>query len=128
MSTVKADTPDSPFSIAVQSAFDNDTPPNPIPASDFTIEAPVSDNESAISFPSYDPATQSGVVHVGSSNPDGTANIANVSARVLNQDGSEAGILVDSIAVVHGDAAVVNGGFNFQFVPTPAAPVTGGGE
>lgn len=133
MITVKATQPDAPFTLSITSAADAEG--NPIPASSFTFEQPQTDNVGAVEILSYDPATASGVLRFGASNPDGTANIANLTVNVVGADGNVAGLFGEQIAVTYGDVATFEGGFSINLEPVldpvdpvDPEPVAGGGD
>jgi hypothetical protein len=116
MWTIPGTTPDTAFSLAVSGAKDAEG--STVPGFDpslYAIAPPTSDNEGAVSFPSYDPATNSGIAHFGTPNTDGSPNIANLRADVSKvEDGSPAGALVATVNVTAGEAVSLVGGFTFE--------------
>lgn len=113
MITVKATTVDTPFSVQIHRAADNEG--NSIPAENFSMSTPVSDNAGAVEIVDYDATAQSGTLKFGSSNPDGTPNLANLSANVLDNEGNIVGVIGEQVAVTFGDVATFEGGFAIQF-------------
>jgi len=121
MITVKATQPNSSFSINIASAADSEG--NPIPASDFSLSEPQSDNPSAVEIISWNAETRRGELHFGVTQPDGSPNIANLTVNILNADGSVAAPLGEQVAIVHGDVATFEGSFAFE-LDTPTVPAT----
>src|SRR5262249_37930501 len=89
MWTIPGTTPDTNFTLGplTNATFSEGGPVRVFDPPLYAIQTPVSDNEGAVSFPSYSPPPDAstagnGVAHWGTPNTDGSPNIANLRADV----------------------------------------------